>query len=585
MTLHPSDQVRGYVDYCSRFHSAVLNYNASVTGCVFFTSASRTDPYRDTIHNELIHDFPVFGRTYTDYEAMVEHITGTLVYPDEAFAYDFERGQYKQDRELLRQVSESIQDSQERPFVLLDDQRKGFHLAMDALARTTRSYDEKHVIIVNGPPGSGKSALAANLWAAAAEEYGDSGNVAFVTTSSAQKTNWEKLFTRVSGKKVAQGFVKPANSFNPGLNPNEWLKEMRDAGHKVEVETWRENLSLFERSGRGNKAPDNLYFLSVVDEAHALIDPTQEGKRGVNPSGWVMHAGPQAWHIIRASRISVFLLDGAQSYRDNETTTLDAIRHYASEHGATVQEVSLEDAQFRSGGSKEYMDWLDAVLETGNPERASVDWRKSDEASGGLFEFEIVSSPNELDSRLAQRIQEGHSARLASSYSRPWNSKGYAAPHQLPESQRDFRIETNEGTWSRVWNFTPGNDYSVFIQAPEDSVIGEQPLAEVGCPYVIRGFDYDYLGVLWLEDLVRRNGRWKVNIEHVHESAWRNTLAQAKRKGEDSSAHKELLEKLLRGYRILLSRAIKGVYLYISDNETRQYIQDKLNENQSENHG
>ena len=35
--LHPSDQVRGYTEYCRRFHSAVSDHSAQVHGCVFFT--------------------------------------------------------------------------------------------------------------------------------------------------------------------------------------------------------------------------------------------------------------------------------------------------------------------------------------------------------------------------------------------------------------------------------------------------------------------------------------------------------------------------------------------------------------------
>ena len=67
--------------------------------------------------------------------------------------------------------------------------------------------------------------------------------------------------------------------------------------------------------------------------------------------------------------------------------------------------------------------------------------------------------------------------------------------------------------WSRVWNFVPqnGNDYTAFIRAAPGSRMADDPLCEVGCPYAVRGFDYDYVGVLWLEDLVWRNGRWEVN--------------------------------------------------------------------------
>jgi predicted RNase H-like HicB family nuclease len=33
------------------------------------------------------------------------------------------------------------------------------------------------------------------------------------------------------------------------------------------------------------------------------------------------------------------------------------------------------------------------------------------------------------------------------------------------------------------------------------------PLCEVGCPYAVRGFDFDYLGLLWLGDLLWGDGR------------------------------------------------------------------------------
>lgn len=32
----------------------------------------------------------------------------------------------------------------------------------------------------------------------------------------------------------------------------------------------------------------------------------------------------------------------------------------------------------------------------------------------------------------------------------------------------------------------------------------QDPLSEVGCPYVVRGFDFDYVGLLWLEDIYVR---------------------------------------------------------------------------------
>ena len=105
------------------------------------------------------------------------------------------------------------------------------------------------------------------------------------------------------------------------------------------------------------------------------------------------------------------------------------------------------------------------------------------------------------------------------------------------------------------------------------------PLVEVGCPYVVRGFDYDYLGLLWLSDLVWRDGRWDYVIENIHESAWRRTKSDAKKEakaGNGSSAHDRLLERLVRGYRVLLTRAIKGMYVWFEDDETRAHVEGLL---------
>lgn len=574
--LHPSDQVRGYVEYCRRFHSTVQDQGATVSGCVYFTSAENVQMYADSVHKELTDNYPVFGDSEHDRSALPGFISRLIVAPDYDFAQAFEIGYYRQDRALIVQVSRSIRSADQRPFVLLDEQRRGFHLVMASLRNASETDSAKHVVVVNGPPGSGKSALAANLWAAAADEYNGAGNIAFVTTSTAQRTNWKRLFAEVSGKKVAEGIVKPSNSFNPGLNTNTWRKAMQAKGHSVEIENWRDNLRLFYEEGGISRTPDDLYFLSIVDEAHALIDPTVEGKRGVSPSGWTMHAGPQAWHIVRASRISVFLLDGDQSYRDNETTTSNRIREFAHEFGAEIHDVSLEDAQFRSGGAKEYVDWLNSLFEIDGANSPTTRWRRTAANPDGLFEFEVVDNPFELDSRLTGKFDIGDTVRLVSSYSRPWVTRDSRNPHEAEADQHDFSLATEGQTWLRIWNYTPDQDYSTFIQAPTGSRIAENPLAEVGCPYVVRGFDYDWLGVLWLEDLVRRGDRWRLNIDTIYESAWRNTLSRARKKGEESPEYEELLRKLLRGYRIILSRAIRGVYVYIHDEETRRYIGLKL---------
>ena len=60
----------------------------------------------------------------------------------------------------------------------------------------------------------------------------------------------------------------------------------------------------------------------------------------------------------------------------------------------------------------------------------------------------------------------------------------------------------------------------------------------------MRGFDFDYIGLLWLNDLIWRNGPYG----------------------------RTLLAKVRQSYRILLTRAIHELYVWIPDEETRQHV-------------
>jgi hypothetical protein len=576
LTLHPSEQLKGYVEYCGRFHSAVHQHKAEVNGLVFMTRAQRRDPYDSPPHDALTRDLPVFCSSYEDLcEELPAYLDSQILGSDEAFAHDFETGTYRQDRSFVRQMAEIVRDPTASPFVLLDHQRLGLEQCLEAVERALSGQHERVVIVVEGPPGSGKSVLAAQLWARLATDERMKRNAVLVTTSACQRANWEDLFEKTGKGKAARGLVIPANQFNPGLTPK-WVQLQRESGKHVTVSSWRANLELYRTSGGRNRMSDLSMGVSIVDEAHGLIDPTAPGKEGVAPSGWAMHAGPQAWHILRSSRVSVFLIDSQQSYRDNETTTVANIAMWAGELGVgQVERVRLDDAQFRCAGSKEYLDWLDGILNLGSPVPDTSKWRRTNGL--GAFEFELAKDPQDLEDRLRLESQAGRSVRLVSSYNQPWKTKGVERPHALAPEQMDFHLEYERAgqvkEWSRIWNYAPDQDYSLFIQAPSGSEMERDPLCEVGCPYVVRGFDYDHLGVIWGADLIWRNG-WTVDLTRVHESAWKKTLAAAK-KG-DAAALDEVVLRLRRAYRILLSRSIRGVAVWFEDAETRRHVEHCL---------
>src|SRR5229473_3353918 len=54
LVLHPAEQVRGYVEYCRRFHSAVQDHGADVQGCVLFTRDHFVDRYAEPPNAHLL---------------------------------------------------------------------------------------------------------------------------------------------------------------------------------------------------------------------------------------------------------------------------------------------------------------------------------------------------------------------------------------------------------------------------------------------------------------------------------------------------------------------------------------------------
>jgi DUF2075 family protein len=145
------------------------------------------------------------------------------------------------------------------------------------------------------------------------------------------------------------------------------------------------------------------------------------------------------------------------------------------------------------------------------------------------------------------------------------------------------RYEVNGETrfWSRIWNFVPrnGSDYTWYVTAHPAGRIADDPLCEVGCPYAVRGFDYDYVGILWLNDFTRQGDGWRVHPDVVEERGTKDLVAAARREqrsNQTGPSTLELLERVAQAYRILFTRALKGVYVWIPDADTRAHLISSL---------
>ena len=607
---HPSEQVKGYTDYCQNFHSTVVETDAQVSGCVFIASTLSIKPFKESPNDNLTSEYPVFNTEGV--EDLADFILKRVKQPDKDFATKFVDGFYKQNRNILTQVANTLNTTrmyeEARPFVLLDEQQAGFLQAKEALEKAIRT-GKKSVIIIQGPPGSGKSAIAINLWIEAAMKY-PYGNVVYVTTGASQNSNWEQIFKNYARQRGAEGFLYKSTKYNPGLqggSKDEILQPLIDEhpeymftkqnGEKTHrYDCFREYLAFMQENGLTKNYKSNLHYLSVVDEAHALINPLVKNYSANNMAGWCLQAGPQAWHIINESLVSVFLTDTKQSFRDNETTSIEDIKDWAREFGIDPIIVTLDGLQFRCSGSLDYVEWVNNLF-TYHPVKNHSKWQEK-------FKFKVYDYPSDVDAFLRARSIEGsrNYVRVLSSYSREWVTKGKiptpmsGKPDDVPF---DFDLEDKGGRrYQKVWNVT----HKSYIQAPQNSKMYYDPLCEVGCPYTVRGFDYEYVGILWLDDIVRRGDKWVINYKNAVETglqskrnaAFKEQCAINDRLPKSRSLpHSEIrqmiveddgstpaietfFEKIAQAYRILFTRGIRGVCLYVQDRETREYVRSLL---------
>lgn len=616
-TLHPSRQVQRYTEYCQRFHSAVIEAKASVEGCVYFTKDINLSPYQEGVNETLVKEFPVSNTTEKSTKKLAETVLKHISKPDIQFADYFVNGIYKQDRNILLQSADNMTNYRANnrniidPFVLVSEQDEDY---LKIFAKISKLKDnEKLVFVVDGSAGSGKSAIATSVLVEAMKKFNNRGNIVFVTPTSSQRDNWIASFEKAGGSKSI-GIIRTANSYNPGmtsalakkelypyfstLDNGKYIKDKNTRALKFEY--FRDYLKYMEENNLCKDYMPNHHFMSIVDEAHALINTAVKGYSSNKSGGWCYQMGAQAYHIINESRVTIFFLDSKQSFRDNETTTIDDIKAYAEDLGAEYVYLKLPDSiQFRCGGNPNVSNWVDSMF-TSEPLKNYDKWKDD-------FDIHFVDSPDKLDKWL--RSKKTTSIRILSSYSREWKSRSTKLAGIIPGYQMlnamhttntpyDFELKNKDGSvYKKYWN-NP-ESYDIFVQARVGSKMHDDPLCEVGCPYSVRGFDYQYIGVLWLEDLIWRKGRWAVDLDYNEETQTGSSKNAAKKelkayckqhrnasdhlifrdKESDMKACQHLIDTVVEAYMIVLKRGIKGMALYIKDEETRKHVKSLLNAN------
>ena len=107
-------------------------------------------------------------------------------------------------------------------------------------------------------------------------------------------------------------------------------------------------------------------------------------------------------------------------------------------------------------------------------------------------------------------------------------------------------------------------------------IIAKESVNQVGCIHTCQGLEVDYVGVIVGDDLIVRNGKVLVNPQARARSdaSLRGYQTLLRTQGEEA---KEKVRTLIKNtYRTLMTRGMKGCYVYFTDRETGDYFKTKI---------
>ena len=298
--------------------------------------------------------------------------------------------------------------------------------------------------------------------------------------------------------------------------------------------------NLFCGSGAFVNDEADTYDTLIVDEAHRLNEK----------SGLYRNLGDnQVRELIQAARCTVFFVDDDQRVTLLDIGHTEELRRHARELGAEVTELELS-SQFRCNGSDGYLAWLDHALdirETANPTLDTAE-----------YDFRVFDDPAELHALIELKNRADNRSRVVAGYCWTWPSKKDPTAWDIEMPAFGYRRRWNLDKDGSLWIVTPGS------------------VEQVGCIHTCQGLELDYVGVIIGPDLAYRDG--KVVADATKRASSDQSVKGLKKMLEAEPARaRAVADAIVKNtYRTLMTRGMKGCYVYCTDAALAEYLRSRL---------
>ena len=277
------------------------------------------------------------------------------------------------------------------------------------------------------------------------------------------------------------------------------------------------------------------YDILLVDEVHRLhqyknISYMGTFKKNCEKLGFTTEADELDW-ILKQSEYTVLFYDSLQVVGPSGLDS-ERINHKMSESfdKRMIAYYTLY-TQMRVYGGNDYISFVRKML-TGTCDK---------KYSSDKYELKLYQDFSEFEKELYTKENKYKLSRMISGYAWEWESKN-------DKSKYDIEIQGVQ----RKWN-----------HCTEGWVLTKEAIDEVGCIHSIQGYDLNYAFVIIGNDIGfdRENQKIIVRPENYYD-----------KNGKRTAEYDELLNYITNIYYVLMTRGIKGTYLYVCDDELREYF-------------
>jgi DUF2075 family protein len=297
---------------------------------------------------------------------------------------------------------------------------------------------------------------------------------------------------------------------------------------------------------------DDRFDLLIVDESHRLNQRANQPSGVQNKQFQVIteklfgsddKSKTQLDWIQAKSAHQIFLLDAAQSVRpaDVPVEALDALVGKAR----TENRYHRLMTQMRVKAGADYVGYIRRIL---GAVGEGGDTRSPLPETFEGYDLRMFDGIEEMRDEIHRRDAESGLSRMIAGYAWRWKSKSDKTAFDIEIDGAQFR-----------WNSTQ-----------VDWIASPKALDEVGSIHTVQGYDLNYAGVIIGPDLRydATNGRLFIDRASYFDTKGKENNGVTGKKYTDD----DLLRYISNIYAVLLTRGIRGTYLYVCDSALREYL-------------